>query len=131
MVDVPVDDGHALESRAGLGVAGGNRDIVEEAEPHRRVRPGMVSRRSDERERAALDGRPIEIPAARSDASYVVPDAIVSPSSQVGSVKDSDAADVRGEVAACDLLSVAGPPSLNSPTESSSTSIRPRRLSGW
>ena len=44
VVDVPVDDRHALEAELGLGVAGGDRDVVEEAEPHRRVRPRMVSR---------------------------------------------------------------------------------------
>ena len=46
----------------------------------------------------------IEIPAARSDASYVVPDAIVSPSSQVGSVSDRMRRDVLRRVAALDLL---------------------------
>ena len=72
----------------------------------------------------------IEIPAARSAASYVVPDAIVSPSSQVGSVSDRRLAMYSGEWHRSICSSVAGSASPNSPTESSSTSIR-RGVSGW
>ena len=37
VVDVPVDDRDALDAELGLRVAGGDRDVVEDAEAHRRV----------------------------------------------------------------------------------------------
>lgn len=47
VMDVPVDDGDALDSVAALGMARGEGGIVEETETHRPVRCGMMSGRTD------------------------------------------------------------------------------------
>src|SRR5438552_10860653 len=45
-----------FRSQRRLGVAGGDRDVVEEAEAHRAAGKGMVARWAHEREAAPLDG---------------------------------------------------------------------------
>ena len=45
VVDVEIDDGDALDAMGRLGVAGGDRRVVEEAEAHRRRRLGVVAGR--------------------------------------------------------------------------------------
>ncbi len=52
MVDIEVDDGDAFKAAAAVGVAGGDRHVVEDAEPHRLTIGGMVAGRSHETERA-------------------------------------------------------------------------------
>ena len=47
VVDVPVDDQDALDAVGSLGVAGGDDDVVEDAEAHAEVGDGMVAGRAD------------------------------------------------------------------------------------
>ena len=56
VVDVPIEDRDALEAELGLREAGGDGDVVEEAEAHGLAGECMVARRTHEREAAALDG---------------------------------------------------------------------------
>jgi hypothetical protein len=55
VVNVPVEDGNALEAELGLCEADGDRDVVEEAEAHRLARERVMTGRPHEREAAALD----------------------------------------------------------------------------
>ena len=50
MVDIPIHDQHTAEPMAALEVSGGNRDIIEQAEPHRMVPLGVMARRTDRAE---------------------------------------------------------------------------------
>ncbi len=51
VVHVPVDDRHALDPALALRPAGGDRDVVDEAEAHRRAALGVVARWAQQRER--------------------------------------------------------------------------------
>ncbi len=51
MVHVEIHDGDALRAMRGLGVARGDRDIVDEAETHGRLRAGVMARRPRRDER--------------------------------------------------------------------------------
>ena len=69
VMNVEVHDRDALDAELGLGVAGGDRDVVEDAEPHRAALEGVMPRRSDEREALLLDrdqraarGQPSRLP---------------------------------------------------------------------
>ena len=53
VVDVPVDDRHPLRPELCLRRAGGDRDVVEEAEAHRAVGGRVMAGRPDDRERTA------------------------------------------------------------------------------
>ena len=50
MVDVPIDDRDPLDPVAGLSLADGDRDVVEEAEAHHGVGGRVMAGRADERE---------------------------------------------------------------------------------
>ena len=50
VVHVPVDDRHARDPALALRPAGGDRDVVDEAEAHRRVALGVVAGRAQEHE---------------------------------------------------------------------------------
>ncbi len=50
VMDVYIGDEDAVDAREGLGVAGGNGDVVEEAEAHAPVGEGMVARWADQGE---------------------------------------------------------------------------------
>ena len=43
-MDVEIDDRDPLESVDGSGVRSADRDVIEQAEPHRLNRPGVMSR---------------------------------------------------------------------------------------
>ena len=87
VVDVPVDDRHALEPELGLRRARRDRDVVEEAEPHRavgRARGGPAAGRArSRRSRPPLRSRRRRraAPPRRSSRRQ-----IVSPSSHAGPV---------------------------------------------
>ena len=55
VVDVEVDDRDTRKAELGLGVAGGDGDVVDEAEAHRAVGERVVPGRPDERERLPVD----------------------------------------------------------------------------
>ena len=76
VVDVEIDDGDALGAMGGLGVAGGDRRVVEEAEAHRRRRLGVVAGRPrgdesvvDAARRSTSSTANVAPPAARNAAS--------------------------------------------------------------
>ena len=57
VMDIEIDDGHALDAVSGHRVRGADRDVVEEAEAHRAVALGMMTGRANRAERgAALAG---------------------------------------------------------------------------
>ena len=56
MVDVIIDDRHPRDARCAR-VGGRDGDVVEEAEAHRAMTLGVMSRRADERERGLLLAR--------------------------------------------------------------------------
>jgi hypothetical protein len=68
VVHVPVDNHHALQAELGDRQLGCDRDVVEQAEPHRTVLAGMVARRAQRAEAgAALIGD--QMPDHRARAS--------------------------------------------------------------
>ncbi len=60
VMDVEIDDRHALEAMR-QRVRGADGDVVEQAEPHRAVALGVVSRRTHRAERVAAFARQHEI----------------------------------------------------------------------
>ena len=47
MMNIKIDDGHTFQSVLGQGMCGGDGDIVEDAETHRQVAFGVMTRRSN------------------------------------------------------------------------------------
>ncbi len=90
VVDVEIDDGDALDAMGRLGVPGGDRRVVEEAEAHRRRRLGVVAGRPVWRRRRCRRGASttsstanVAPPAERNAASKVPGDIAVSESSWI------------------------------------------------
>ena len=91
MVDVPVDDRHAPHAELGLREPRRDRDVVEEAEAHRRGGQRVVAGRADEREAPAphgLDRRSGReqrrlVARLRGDGVGVEPDRVVERADQL------------------------------------------------
>ena len=62
VVDVPVEDQHPLDAQRGDRMTRGDGDVVEQAEAHRPVRHGVVSRWAMRAE-AHLPGAAVDQPA--------------------------------------------------------------------
>ena len=148
VVDVPVEDQHALERRAPtLARRAATADVVEEAEAHRARRLGVVPGRAHARRsrsaaaaRSSASTSATAPPAACTAASNVAGTAAVSMSIMPAAARAEllDEVDVRGRVHGEQLLArrVAAPRSTSHPNQSwrsisaSSATIRSGR-SGW
>ena len=102
-MDVPVDDRHSLDAERVLRVAGRDRDVVEDAEPHRVPAQRVVAGRADQREASGLDrrdrascGEPRRFPGGRPGEGVAVQPRLF--------VDRGDRLDVRDVVDALDLL---------------------------
>ena len=84
VVDVPVDDRDPVDPLPPLRVAGGDRDVVEDAEPHRLLGAGVMAGRADERE-AVVDGGVGAVPSRTASQTASVLPAASSAASQVAS----------------------------------------------
>ena len=111
VVDVEIDDRHSLKADALLGRTCGDRDVVEEAEPHRSISQSVVAGRPDESESSAQRGldrgarseRGGVERRRRADGVGVEPDRFLD---------RADDLDMLGGVAEQQLLLVAARPSL-------------------
>ena len=103
VMDVPVDDRHSLDAERILRVTGRDRNVVEDAEPHRVAAQRVVAGRPDQRKASGLDrrdrascGQPRRFPGGRPGERVAVQPGLF--------VDRGDRLDVCSVVGALDLL---------------------------
>ena len=76
VMDIPIHDRHAFDSKPPPRVPGGDRDVVHDAKSHSATRRRVVARRADQAERrlvfARHHPRPAHVPPARDEWRQVV-----------------------------------------------------------